>query len=169
MTQLDGYTALKALLPPKERRGLVLIDPPFEEAGELVRMTEGLAAALKRFASGTYLLWYPIKDEKLIARFHRGILEVSELAGIETPLKLELLVRPARNPNMLNGTGIVVANPPFTLAAEMRSLLPMLANRLGDAGRGEFSVAELTHKKRIVSPPAPHQSRAAARKKMTHI
>ena len=67
---LDGWVALKALLPPKERRGVVLIDPPFEEPGELERIAAGLAQALQRFATGTYLAWYPIKDPQPIRRFH---------------------------------------------------------------------------------------------------
>ena len=60
---LDGWTALKSLLPPKERRGVVLVDPAFEEQGELDRLVEGLGEAVRRFATGTFLLWYPIKDE----------------------------------------------------------------------------------------------------------
>src|SRR5262249_31073260 len=67
---LDAWVALKALLPPKERRGVILIDPPFEERGELQTMATGLAHALQRFATGLYLAWYPIKDPKPIARFH---------------------------------------------------------------------------------------------------
>lgn len=140
VTTLDGYTALKALLPPKERRGLILIDPPFEQPGELIRMTESLAEAIKRFATGIYLLWYPIKDEKPIARFHRGVLEVTEAAGLPPPLKVELLLRPLRNPLLLNGAGVLIINPPFQLEAELASILPTLADRLGDAGKGLFEL-----------------------------
>ena len=67
---LDAWVALKSLLPPKERRGIVLIDPPFEATDEFDRMTDGLAQGLRRFATGIYLAWYPIKDPKPIARFH---------------------------------------------------------------------------------------------------
>ncbi len=70
---LDGWTALKSLLPPKERRGVVLIDPPFEEAGEFERIVEGLANAARRFATGTFVIWYPIKDARAVARFHREL------------------------------------------------------------------------------------------------
>ena len=70
---LDAWTALKSLLPPKERRGVVLIDPPFEEEGELARMVEGLDQALRRFRTGVYLAWYPIKDRKPIERFHADL------------------------------------------------------------------------------------------------
>src|SRR5262252_6272545 len=70
---LDAFVALKSLLPPKERRGVVLIDPPFEAPGELLRVADGLAAALKRFATGIYLAWYPGKDAKAINRFHSNL------------------------------------------------------------------------------------------------
>ncbi len=134
----DGYLTLKASLPPKERRGLILIDPPFEEPGELIRMTEALAESLARFATGTYLLWYPIKDEKPIARFHRGVREAALAARIEPPLRVELLLRPARNPLLLNGCGLIVVNPPFTLERDLKLLLPELARRLGEPGKGSF-------------------------------
>jgi 23S rRNA (adenine2030-N6)-methyltransferase len=124
---LDGWTALKSLLPPHERRGLVLVDPPYEEPGELRRLTEALGHALDRFKSGLYLLWYPIKDPKHVQRFRRGIIETATAAGIETVLDLELLLRAPRNPDLLNGCGVIVVNPPFTLQADMAAILPLLA------------------------------------------
>jgi 23S rRNA (adenine2030-N6)-methyltransferase len=151
--QLDGWTALKALLPPKERRGLVLIDPPFEQPGELVRLTEGLQAAIKRFSTGTYLLWYPIKDPKPVARFHRALLA----SGIDKLLKIELLVRPARNPEVLSGTGLVVANPTYGLEEEMRRLVPFLAERLAQAPGASAEVGWLASE----APPRPRAARSA--------
>ena len=68
---IDGWVALKSLLPPKERRGLVLIDPPFEEPGELTRLAQGLGEAARRFATGTFVLWYPIKDARPVHAFRR--------------------------------------------------------------------------------------------------
>ena len=125
---LDGWSFLKAVLPPKERRGVVLIDPPFEEPGELVRMTEGLAAAMARFATGTYLLWYPTKDPKHVQRFHRGVREL----GLAKVLAVELLLRPARDPGLLNGCGLIIVNPPYTLEAELHIILPELARIFAD-------------------------------------
>ena len=154
VSERDGYAALKALLPPKERRGLILIDPPFEEPGELLRMTEALAEGLKRFATGTYVLWYPIKDEKPVARFHRGVLEVADAAGIKAPLKVELLLRPARNPDLLNGAGLVVVNAPFTLHGELLALLPVLAKRLAADGKGSFRLGDVTPKPLVEKPNA---------------
>jgi 23S rRNA (adenine2030-N6)-methyltransferase len=131
---LDGWVALKALLPPKERRGIVLIDPPFEETRELDRMVEGLAQGLQRFASGVYLAWYPIKDPKPIARFHAG------LAGLGVPelMCAALMIARPSNPERLNGCGLIVANPPYTLEGELAAILPELSRRLaaGKTGAG---------------------------------
>ena len=127
---VDGWHALKSLLPPKERRGVVLVDPPFEEPGELRRITDGLAEARQRFATGTYLLWYPIKDLKPIATFHRTVTEV----GFDQVLVAEVLIRPARHPDKLNGCGLVIINPPWQLDQDLALLLPFLAKRLAITG-----------------------------------
>lgn len=129
---LDGWVALKSLLPPKERRGIVLVDPPFEEEGEFARLAHGLAQGLERFATGVFVLWYPIKDEQPVARFHRS------LADLRVPklLCIELLVRRPSDPDRLNGCGLIVANPPYTLKDELAAVLPELSRRLGDARGG---------------------------------
>jgi 23S rRNA (adenine2030-N6)-methyltransferase len=152
--QQDGYSALKALLPPKERRGLVLIDPPFEEPGELIRMTAALKEGLERFATGIYLLWYPIKDEKPVARFHKAINEVALSAKIEAPLKIELLLREARNPLILNGCGVVVVNAPHSLVNELNTALQEPVKRLGDIGKSFFRIATVASSFQPGSPPA---------------
>ena len=123
---LDGWVALKALLPPKERRGVVLIDPPFEEPGELERIAAGLAQALQRFATGTYLAWYPIKDPQPIRRFHTGLARL----GVPNMLRVELLIQRAEHADRLNGCGLVVVNPPYTLERELAVVLPELRRRL---------------------------------------
>ena len=134
---LDGWIALKSLLPPKERRGLILIDPPFEEHNELIRLTEALKEAIRRFETGTYVIWYPIKDEKIIARFHRAIAE----SCARECLIAEVMLRTARHPEKLNGCGLVVVNPPWKLEAQLRVVLPHLAERLGQ-GEGAQSRLE---------------------------
>jgi 23S rRNA (adenine2030-N6)-methyltransferase len=136
---LDGWLALKSLLPPRERRGIVLIDPPFEEPRELERMAEGLAEGLRRFATGVYLAWYPIKDPKPIARFHRA---VAAVAGPET-LEAELLLRRPADPDRLNGCGLVVANPPHTLYDELAGVLPEMTRRMGDDRGAHFNLGRL--------------------------
>ncbi|MFM1813422.1 MAG: Ribosomal large subunit methyltransferase [Pseudomonadota bacterium] len=125
---VDAYTALKSLLPPKERRAVVLIDPPFEEAGEFDRMVKGLGEALRRFKTGVYLLWYPIKDIKPIEKFHRRVRE-----AVAAPvLAVEFLLRRANNPERLNGAGMLIVNPPFTLEPALEAAGDVLRRRLTD-------------------------------------
>jgi 23S rRNA (adenine2030-N6)-methyltransferase len=123
---LDGWTALKSLLPPKERRGVILVDPPFEEAGELQRLATGLKEAHRRFATGTVLLWYPIKALRPVDAFHNTIAGL----GLEKLLVVELFIRSPEDPERLNGTGLVILNPPFTLADHLQTILPDLTRRL---------------------------------------
>lgn len=131
---LDGWVALRSLLPPRERRGVVLIDPPFEQEGEFDRLAQGLADGLERFATGVYLAWYPIKDPKPVARFHRTLQTARHAAPL---LCAELMIRRGTDPERLNGCGLLIANPPFTLEGELALLLPELARRLAaDKGSG---------------------------------
>ncbi|MGF0536547.1 23S rRNA (adenine(2030)-N(6))-methyltransferase RlmJ [Agrobacterium sp. ES01] len=127
VTELDGWLALGAHLPPKEKRGIVLVDPPFEKDGEYLRIADGLAKAYRRFATGTYCLWYPIKKGAPIEEFHQA------LQDLEIPKMLcaELLVRSDRDITGLTGSGLVIVNPPFTLKDELHTLLPELKKILG--------------------------------------
>lgn len=127
VTELDGWVALKAQLPPKERRGVVLIDPPFEEPGEFARLLRALREAEKRFATGIYILWYPIKDRRLVDEFKRDLAE----CGIARLMAVELWIRAGADPDVLNGTGLVILNPPFELDRQLAVLGPFLAQRLG--------------------------------------
>lgn len=122
---IDGWHALKSLLPPKERRGVVLVDPPFEEPGELSRMVGALEDAVRRFATGTFVLWYPIKDQRAVFAFRRELVE----RGLAKLLSAELLVRAADGQG-LAGSGLAILNPPFSLEPKLQVLLPFLANRL---------------------------------------
>ncbi|WP_440409974.1 23S rRNA (adenine(2030)-N(6))-methyltransferase RlmJ [Neorhizobium petrolearium] len=122
VTELDGWLALGAHLPPKEKRGIILVDPPYEEEGEHQRLVKGLANAYKRFPGGTYCLWYPIKKGAPIKVFHE------ELQALDIPKMLctELTVRSDRETTGLTGSGLVIVNPPFTLKDELHVLLPVL-------------------------------------------
>ena len=133
---LDGWLALGAQLPPKEKRGLVLVDPPFEVEGEFERLVEGLVKAHKRFPAGVYALWYPLKDR----RERDAFLGALVATGIAKMLRIEVTVRRPATPPLLFGTGMIVVNPPFTLEAELKQLLPALASVLADAGRGGWRV-----------------------------
>ena len=111
--EMDGYTALKAMLPPKERRGAVLIDPPFENRAEFDALFHALDEAHRRFATGTFLLWYPVKDPSVSGAF----LERLAAEGPPKTLALELHVM-AADPARMTGSGMIVVNPPFSLMEE---------------------------------------------------
>ncbi|GLK70903.1 23S rRNA (adenine(2030)-N(6))-methyltransferase RlmJ [Ancylobacter dichloromethanicus] len=136
----DGWQALNAYLPPKERRGVVLVDPPFEEPGEFHRLAHGLAEALRRWSGGIYLLWYPIKDVRAVDGFRREI----ERAGIPKTLNIQFDLRTVRQADTMTGCGLIVVNPPFTLAEELRTLLGALAPVLATDGAGRARVGWLT-------------------------
>jgi 23S rRNA (adenine2030-N6)-methyltransferase len=136
VTHVDGWQALGTHLPPKEKRGLVLIDPPFEERGEFERMVQNLMKAHKRWPGGIYALWYPIKDTDDVDAF----VDYLQETGITKILRLELTIRPPSFPARLHGTGMIVVNPPFVLEEEMRAVLPVLANVLSEEGRGQWRV-----------------------------
>ena len=127
VTELDGWLALGAHLPPKEKRGLVLVDPPFELEGEYERLVDGLAKAHRRFPGGTYCLWYPIKKGAPIAEFHAALKETE----IPKMLCAELSVRSDRETTGLSGSGLIIVNPPYTLHDELKRLLPVLKSLLG--------------------------------------
>jgi 23S rRNA (adenine2030-N6)-methyltransferase len=124
--QQDGYTGLKAFLPPAEKRGLVLIDPPFEQANEFEQLAAGLKAAQARFAHGVYALWYPIKDRAPITRFEQAL----EASGIRKILGCEFLLYPADSPLRMNGCGLAIVNPPWQVDEQLRATLPWLVERL---------------------------------------
>ncbi len=126
VTHLDGWLALGAHLPPKEKRDIVLVDPPFEAGNDYERMVEGLARAYRRFSGGTYCLWYPMKKGAPIADFHEA------LKDLEIPKMLcaELTVKSDRETAGLNGSGLVIVNPPYVLKDELHALLPVLKEKL---------------------------------------
>ncbi len=135
---LDAWVALKSLLPPPERRGLVLIDPPFEAPDEFVRLSAGLEEALRRFASGTYLIWYPIKDTREVSRF---LLDVKGL-GSKKVLNATLAVC-ARGANPgLTETGLLIVNPPYVLAGQLGRLLPILSTLMGSGPGAGYTLSD---------------------------
>lgn len=136
VTNLDGWAAMGTHLPPKEKRGLVLVDPPFEEKGEFDRMAKSLSKAHARWPGGIYAYWYPIKEPREVDAYIKA-LKASDIPKI---LRLELTVDAPTTPPRLHGTGMIVVNPPFVLEEEMRTILPVLADLLGDEGRGRWSV-----------------------------
>jgi 23S rRNA (adenine2030-N6)-methyltransferase len=136
---LDGYVALKSTLPPKERRGVILIDPPFEQPGEFQRLHQALRQGVQRFATGTYLLWYPIKDPRPVVAFKK---ELAAL-GLAKLMAVEFFVRAPDDPDKLNGHGLVMLNPPFSLKDELGACLPFLVELLAQGEGGTFRIDEI--------------------------
>lgn len=131
--ELDGWTAWNAQVPPPEKRGLVLVDPPFEEEADWQRMIDGLRLAHRKWPGGTTLLWYPAKDPRRVEPF----IDALEDLHIPKMLRLELAVDHQYAEGPLAATGLIAVNPPYTLAEEARSLLGFLARRLArGAGAG---------------------------------
>ena len=137
---LDGWLALGAHVPPKEKRGLVLVDPPFEEDGEWARLVEGLQKAHKRWPGGTYALWYPLKEPREVSAFAAAL----KRAGLPKILRAEVTIRKPSAPPRLYGSGMIVVNPPFVLEDELRVLLPALATVLSDNGQGTHRIEWLS-------------------------
>jgi 23S rRNA (adenine2030-N6)-methyltransferase len=130
---IDAWTGLSAYLPPKERRGLVLIDPPFEAPDEFARLVEAFKEAQRKWASGIYLLWYPIKDRSGPDALAKGL----KALRIGKILRAELTIAPVPAADRLIGAGLIVVNPPWTLERELAVLLPALAGCLAP-GQGSF-------------------------------
>jgi len=119
---IDGWTALGAYVPPKERRGLVLIDPPFEDAADFMRLSSALAAAYRKWPNGIYLMWYPIKDRAAPDALARRLQKLA----LPNVLRCELTLGPPRAEAGLVGSGLIVVNPPFTLEPDLRIFMPAL-------------------------------------------
>ena len=136
----DGYQALKAHLPPRERRGLILVDSSFDRSQEFERLTQGLVAAHRRFATGVYALWYPLMAPVVMHAFARGVVAT----GIRKVLKLELSVFPESWSISLRGSGMLVINPPFGFEEEASALLPWLWQAVSLEGEGTWRVNWLT-------------------------
>ena len=141
--QRDGYAALAGFVPPKERRGIVLIDPPFEaQEAEFRTIGKALDAAYLRWPTGVYAIWYPIKLRRTLLRFYRWF----ATKGIKKTLAVELLVQDDDSPLRLNGCGMVIVNAPWQFDRWIETLLPDLVRLLArDAraqGRTEWLVKE---------------------------
>jgi 23S rRNA (adenine2030-N6)-methyltransferase len=145
VVDLDGWTALPAFVPPNERRGLVLIDPPYEAKDEFERLAAGFAAAFAKWPTGVYLLWYPAKSRRTTDQLARHVAEI--VASVKPPgkcLRLEFSVAPQTADAGLSSTGLLIVNPPWTLQGELKLILPELEKPLGQGGAGRFRLEALT-------------------------
>lgn len=136
---LDGWLAMGSFLPPKEKRGLVLIDPAFEVTDEFDRIGDAMIGACKKWAAGTYALWYPLKDTRAIRRMHDRFGE----AGLRDVLTLELTTGTSGPDTRMLGSGMTLINPPYTLGEEMRQVLPWLSDVLHQGPGAGWKVTQL--------------------------
>lgn len=136
----DGFQQLKATLPPKERRGLVLIDPPYELKEDYNLVVKAVEEGYKRFATGIYAVWYPVVLRQQTKRIVRGL----ERSGIRKILQIELAVRPDSDQRGMTASGMIVINPPWQLETQMKSILPYLTEVLVPEGTGKWSLNWIT-------------------------
>jgi len=132
----DGYQQLKSKLPPHSRRGLILIDPPYELKTDYQDVVKGIQEGHKRFGTGVFALWYPVVLRQQIKRMCKDL----EATGIRNILQIELAVRPDSDQRGMTASGMIVINPPWKLEKQMRDLLPWLHKTLVPAGTGHTSV-----------------------------
>ncbi|MCZ4059887.1 23S rRNA (adenine(2030)-N(6))-methyltransferase RlmJ [Pantoea sp. LMR881] len=135
----DGYQQLKAKLPPPSRRGLILIDPPYEMKSDYQAVVKGIQEGHKRFSTGVFALWYPVVLRQQIKHMLRDL----EATGIRNILQIELATRPDSDQRGMTASGMIVINPPWKLAQQMETLLPWLHQKLVPAGTGHFSVTQI--------------------------
>lgn len=136
----NGFQQLKAALPPKEKRGLVLIDPPYELKEDYDLVVQGIIEGYKRFATGVYAIWYPVVLRQHTKRIVRGLIDT----GIRKILQIELAVRPDSDQRGMTASGMIVINPPWQLEAQMKKVLPYLTDVLVPEGTGSWQVEWIT-------------------------
>jgi 23S rRNA (adenine2030-N6)-methyltransferase len=135
VVDIDGWVGLPAFVPPKERRGVVLIDPPFEAKDEFERMARGFAEAFAKWPTGIYVLWYPAKSRRATDTLAQ---QVAGIAPAGKVLRLEFSAAPQLADSALTSAGLLIVNPPWTLATELKAILPELEKPLGQGGAGRF-------------------------------
>ena len=139
---MDGYTALRAFCPPEERRGLVLVDPPFEVTNEFELMIKGLREAYTRWATGIFAFWYPIKSAAAIHLYHQDV----KALKIPRCTAFDFYLRQPQDPSAFNGCGMLLVNAPWVLAEEMRAIAPFLVEALSQ-GQGSLRITEISGEK----------------------
>jgi 23S rRNA (adenine2030-N6)-methyltransferase len=136
----DGLQSAIKMLPPSERRGLVLIDPAYEVKSDYTEVIKSLKTMYQRFSTGTYALWYPVVERERIQSLEKSI----KNSGIKNCQLFELGIVPDHSRPGMTASGMIVINPPWTLLTEMRTALPWLTAQLGNPGAGFFRIEQLT-------------------------
>lgn len=135
LQQADGFGALKALLPPPPRRALVLIDPPYEEKQDYRRVVDALQEGLKRFATGTYAVWYPLLQRSESQQLAEKLKRLPAQNWLHVALSVQI---PSADGFGMHGSGLFIINPPWTLHATLQEVMPRLVSLLGQDGQGSF-------------------------------
>jgi 23S rRNA (adenine2030-N6)-methyltransferase len=135
----DGLKNSVGLLPPQERRGLILIDPSYELKTDYIEVANALCAMHKRFATGTYALWYPVVDRRRNQALERAL----QTSGIKNVQLFELGIAADTDEHGMTASGLIIVNPPWTLTAQMQTVLPWLAEVLGNNGAGSYRIQTL--------------------------
>lgn len=136
----SGYISLKSLLPPSERRGVILIDPPFEKREEFDDLLKGIVNAYKRFATGIYLIWFPLKDLNNVKKFYANL----KALHIPKILCVEFYTNKSEASLKLSGSGLIMINPPWQIDQILTTNLKILMSYLSCTGKGEANVFWLT-------------------------
>ena len=144
IVEIDGYLGAQRLSCRRvERRGLILVDPPFESKSEFETLKTALMLAVAKWPTGTYIIWFPIKDPGAVAHFVGALETELPRQGIRSALYLRLGVAAPQPDAPLAASGLIILNPPFTLDVEARLILPYLAKTMATMGRGDVEVAWL--------------------------
>ena len=143
VVDLDGWTALNAFVPPNERRGLVLIDPPFEAKDEFDRLEQGFGTAFGKWPTGIYMLWYPAKSRRTADHLAQQVAQaITSTKSVGKCLRVEFSVAPQADNAPLASSGLLIVNAPWTLQAELKTILPELEKPLGQGGAARFRLAQ---------------------------
>jgi len=126
--QTDGYQGILSLLPPPSRRGVVLIDPPYELKEDYVKAVKTIISAHKKFATGTYILWYPVVKRDLVEHMKNSFIK----SNVNNVLQVEFCMQEDTDAYGMTGTGLFIVNPPWQLNKQLENILPYLKNTLGN-------------------------------------
>jgi 23S rRNA (adenine2030-N6)-methyltransferase len=136
--QSDGYQGILSLLPPPSRRGVVLIDPPYELKEDYIKAVKTIISDYKKFATGTYILWYPVVKRELIDKMKEQFIT----SDVKNVLQVEFCMQPDTEAYGMTGTGLFVVNPPWQLSQQLEVILPYLKNKLGD-NKSSFTLEQV--------------------------
>ena len=136
--QSDGYQGILSLLPPPSRRGVVLIDPPYELKEDYTKAVKTIISAYKKFATGTYILWYPVVKRELIDKMREQFIA----SDVKNVLQVEFCMQKDTDAYGMTGTGLYIVNPPWQLTQQLEAIMPYLKDKLGDS-QSSYSLEQI--------------------------